>query len=98
VAAALAALAEAADGVSRREVERTTEYTRGGVVFAASDDDAVELRLNPEVADAARRTPDTSVSSRGFEWVRFAPRTLDGHAHDRLEAWFLSAWRAASKG
>jgi hypothetical protein len=75
-----------------------TEYQRGGQTFAvAHADDSVELRLRADIADAARRTPDTSDSSRGEEWVRFAPRAVDDHARDRLKAWFLIAWRAAAE-
>lgn len=73
-----------------------TEYRRGGVRFAVVDSTGAELRLNPEIAEAARRTPSTTGSDRGPDWVRFAPPEIDRHAIDRGEAWFLSAWRAAS--
>jgi hypothetical protein len=72
-------------------------YRRGDVRFAIVDVSAAELRLDPEVAEAARRTPSTTTSSRGVEWVRFAPPVLDSHNIDRAEAWFLSAWRAAGQ-
>lgn len=71
------------------------EYRRQGRLFAAIDGDAAEVRLDPEIAEAVRRTPSTGASSRGLDWVRFAPPELDRHALDRAEAWFLSAWRAA---
>jgi hypothetical protein len=71
------------------------EWRRGGHAFAVAMDDAAEFRLDPLVAKAALRTPDTEASSRGPEWVRFSPRTLDGHAVDRAEAWLASAWRRA---
>jgi hypothetical protein len=74
-----------------------TEYRRGEVLFAAAEPMAAELRLHPEIAESARRTPSTSASKRGTEWVRFAPSQLDRHALDRAEAWFVSAWRAAAK-
>jgi hypothetical protein len=75
------------------------EYQRAGRAFAALPaDDVVELRLGAEIAEAARRTPDTTASERGDDWVLFAPREWDGHAADRLEAWFLVAWRMAGKG
>jgi hypothetical protein len=74
------------------------EYARGGVTFATRPaPDVVELRLGDEIAEAARRTPDTSPSERGPAWVRFAPRDWDEHAFDRLEAWFRVAWRLAEK-
>ena len=74
------------------------EFRRGDVRFAAVDDAAAELRLHPDLAEAARRTPSTTGSERGPEWVRFAPPEVDRHALDRAEAWFLSAWRAAGQG
>ncbi|HUG47702.1 MAG TPA: hypothetical protein VMP67_04750 [Candidatus Limnocylindria bacterium] len=74
-----------------------TEYRRGEVRFALADSDGAELRLHPEIAEAARRTPSTAACERGPEWVRFAPPEVDRHALDRAEAWFLSAWRAAGQ-
>ncbi|MDP8904309.1 MAG: hypothetical protein M3N29_03175 [Chloroflexota bacterium] len=72
------------------------EYVRNGVVFAVCPStDSVELRLGAEIAEAARRTPDTSGSSRGADWVRFSPKEWDDHATDRLDAWFRVAWRYA---
>jgi hypothetical protein len=92
-------LAETADGVTVDTGEGVTEYRRGGTLFAASDEaDAIELRLLPDVAEAARRTPDTHASARGEEWVRFAPSVWDSQARDRLEAWFRVAWRFAGEG
>jgi hypothetical protein len=73
-----------------------TEWARGGVTFAVLAGDGVDLRLDPAVAAAALRTPDTSESSRGRPWVRFAPRALDGHAIDRATAWFGLACRRAA--
>ena len=78
--------AEARDGV---------EWRRGGRPFAALAGDAAEFRLDPMVAMAALRTPDTAASERGTDWVRFSPATVDGHAVDRAQAWLASAWRRA---
>jgi hypothetical protein len=47
------------------------------------------------VAAAAQRTPDTSSSTRGPDWVRFSPTDVDGHAVDRAVAWLGSAARRA---
>ena len=58
--------------------------------------DGIELRLEPAIAAAAARTPDAAPSPRGPEWVRFNPRELDGHATDRLTAWFDLAYRRAA--
>jgi hypothetical protein len=72
------------------------EFARDGVVFAARSSELVmEFRLGDEIAEAALRTPDTTDSSRGADWVRFAPATWDEMAFDRLEAWFQVAWRMA---
>ena len=65
--------------------------------FAALGPSGVEVRLDPPIAAAARRTPDTGPSSRGPEWVRFNPRELDGHAVDRLRAWLELAYRRAAE-
>jgi len=72
-----------------------TSWARGGRVFAVLDDTGAELRLDVPIAAAAMKTPDVAASSRGAEWVRFAPATLDGHAVDRLTAWFGLAYRRA---
>ena len=74
----------------------TTDYARGGQPFAVRDGEAIELRLLAEIAEAAQRTPSTSASSRGDDWVRFAPSEWDDHARNRLEAWFRVAWRFAA--
>ena len=82
------------------DVETPTdrEYARAGVTFAARpEENIVELRLGDEIGEAALRTPDTSPSSRGPAWVRFAPQIWDELAFDRLEAWFRVAWRMAAK-
>jgi hypothetical protein len=72
------------------------EWRRGERIFAASSATAAEFRLAPVVAAAALRTPDTSGSSRGPDWVTFAPVELDEMALDRATAWFASAWRLAA--
>jgi sugar (pentulose or hexulose) kinase len=74
-------------------------WDRSGRAFAASsaDGQSAEFRLDPAVADAALRTPDTTRSRRGPDWVRFSPVALDDHALDRAEAWFGSAWRRAER-
>ncbi len=57
----------------------------------------MEFRLDPAVAAAALRTPDTSHLAAGQDWISFSPETLDEHAADRAEAWFGSAWRRAER-
>jgi hypothetical protein len=79
-----------------------TEVPGGGMAFAvgtttvaavSADGATAEFRLDPAVALAAQRTPDTSTSERGPDWVRFTPATLDPHAADRAVAWLGSAAR-----
>jgi hypothetical protein len=83
------------DDVERADAGGEVEWRRGGRPFAALVGDAAELRLDPLVAKAALRTPDTAPSKRGEEWVRFSPADVDGHAVDRAQAWLVSAWRRA---
>jgi hypothetical protein len=74
-----------------------TEYRRGDRPFAALEGGVAEVRLNPEVAEAAQRTSHTTSSTRGSGWVRFEPPSVDEFVMDRAGAWFLSAWRAAER-
>ena len=92
-------LAEAAQGlagVSADAAEGLTTWAAGPAVFATLAGDRAEFRLDPVVAAAALRTPDTAPSPRGSDWIAFAPPVLDDHAVDRAEAWFLSAHRRAA--
>jgi len=83
------------DEVEQAEAGGGVEWRRGGRPFAALIGDAAEFRLDPLVATAALRTPDTAASKRGADWVRFSPVDVDGHAVDRAQAWLASAWRRA---
>jgi hypothetical protein len=83
------------DDVEEVETGDAVEWRRAGRPFAAATADAAEFRLDSLVAAAALRTSDTSPSTRGPDWVRFAPTELDGHALDRAEAWLASGWRRA---
>jgi hypothetical protein len=77
--------------------ERDGEYSRGAVVFAARlRPTAVELRLGPEIAEAALNTPNAGPSPRGVDWVTLEPKSWSD-ASDRLEAWYRVAWRLAGK-
>ena len=76
----------------------TTTWSRDGQAFAVHAvhaGDVVEFRLDGPVAAAALRTPDTEPSARGPEWVAVQPRELDQFAVDRIESWFIAAWRRA---
>jgi hypothetical protein len=72
-----------------------TIWSRGDKVFAAVsvDGSVASFRLDPAIAAAAVRTPDTTASGRGDGWVDFAPETIDDHAEDRAVAWLESAHR-----
>ena len=77
--------------------EGGVQFTRGGQPFAIVVGNVAEVRLDPEVAEAALGTPSTSASSRGPGWVRLAPDELSEMDFDRAKAWFLSAWRNADR-
>ena len=70
--------------------------SRDGAPFVTLRGSTVELRIGSAIAEAAVRTPDTTRSDSGPDWVRFSPATLDDHARDRLEAWFAAAHRRAT--
>jgi hypothetical protein len=92
-------LAEAAAGIAGitvRTIDDQTTWAAGPAVFATLTGDRAEFRLDPLVAAAALRTPDTASSPRGPDWIVFVPAILDDHGVDRAEAWFLSAHRRAT--
>jgi hypothetical protein len=75
----------------------TVTWSRGDRAFAMlAPDGAAAYALDPAVAAAAARTPDTTLSGLGAGWIRFAPKALDEHAADRAIAWFVSAHRRAA--
>jgi len=93
------ALAEAAadlPGAEPVDADGGVEWRLDGRAFAAVRGHAAEFHLSPPVARAALGTPDTQRSSRGGEWVSFAPPVLDQFALDRAVAWFASAYRAGA--
>ncbi len=91
-------LAAEAGDVIPKQTPNGTVYVRSGRTFAAVDHAAIELRLMPDIAEAAMRTPSAGPSARGEEWISFAPPEWDEHATDRLDAWFRVAWRLAEPG
>lgn len=84
--------------VTRRRSGDGDEYLAGGLAFASCEGDVAEVRLRPEIAEAAQQMSDTGPSPRGTGWVRLAPPVIDRFVLDRAEAWFLSAWRSAASG
>ena len=95
-----AAAADPDDVIASPTADGGIAWSRGDDVFATLDGDgaSAEFRLDPAIASAAVRTPDTGPSPRGQGWVRFQPATLDAHGADRASAWFASAYRRASGG
>ena len=96
IRARLEALARTLPDLEATESQGVVTWSAAGHPFAIVSDAAVELRLSEPVATAAAKTPDTTPSPRGLGWVRFAPPVIDGHAIDRLEAWFAFAFRHAA--
>jgi hypothetical protein len=76
--------AAAADGSldAGRAADGATAWSIGDVVFATLDPGGTvaSFRLDPVLAGAARRTPDTRDSALGDAWVEFAPSVVDAHA------------------
>lgn len=90
------AVLEGLDGVTRRRDGEVVLLASGQRVFAVLGPDFLEVALEPPVAAAALRTPDTRPSPRGTGWVAFAPRAADRFALDRAEAWLRLAHRRAA--
>jgi hypothetical protein len=95
----LEAAADETEGVVQGREGDATTFATGTppAVFATLTGSRAEFRLDPLVARAALRTPGTSSSPRGADWVSFAPDVVDDGVVDRAEAWFLSARRRAAK-
>jgi hypothetical protein len=91
----LAGVAAEAGADAPRRSGSKVEFERAGRVFASASGDAAEFRLDPEIAEAALRTPSTAASDRGQDWVLLAPGEVTDMDLDRARAWFLSAWRLA---
>ena len=86
------------DGVTRQRDGESVAYATGGRVFTVLMQDLLEVALDPAVAAAALRTPDTLASSRGKGWIAFTPDGIDRFALDRADAWVRLAHRRASGG
>lgn len=91
-------LAELLDETPDVSVSASREYAHNGVAFAhRTGEETIDLRLGAEIGEAALRTADTHISSRGQEWVTFTPKVWDDMAADRLRAWFRLAWKLADR-
>jgi hypothetical protein len=85
------------EGVSQREIGGAIEYQRGGTPFAILRGRQIDLRLRPDIAEAALRTPSTSASARGDAWISFEPNPNEPQDVDRLRAWLTIGWRTAQR-
>ena len=85
------------EGVERRAEGAATVYFRNGRPFAAIEGTSASFLLQSEVAAAALRTPGTSRSRRGSDWVTLDLSSPDTFTADRAHAWLASAWRAAGR-
>lgn len=83
-------------GVTSAVESGATTWSVADQEFAVLGSIGIEIKLEPAIAAAATRTPDTVPSPRGAGWVRFDPGELDDHAADRLEAWLELACRRAA--
>lgn len=91
-------VARAADrgGIEQVAVGEAVEFRVRGRPIAVAETGSISFRLSAPVARAAAATPDAAPSSRGPDWVRFAPVELDRFALDRATAWFDLALRLAA--
>ncbi len=92
----LALVVEDLSGVTRRRDGDVVLLAVRERVFAVFGPDFLEVALDPSVASAALRTPDTRPSPRGAGWIAFGPRQADRFALDRAEAWLRLGHRRAA--
>lgn len=71
-------------------------YARAGALFARVSGSTLQVRLPVDIAEAALRTPDTTLDPDDRGWVVFAPGPDAQHVADRATAWFQTAWRHAA--
>lgn len=71
-------------------------WSSGVRPFVVLSGDTAEFHLDRTLAYAARRTPETTPSPRGEDWLAFRPSAIDRFAEDRLRAWFGAAYRRAT--
>jgi len=90
------AVIEELEGVTRVRDGEAVSFAAAGRAFAVLMPDVLEVALDPAIATAALRTPDTLASSRGTGWVAFTPGAIDRFALDRAESWVRLAHRRAS--
>ena len=75
--AAIARLAAELEGIERRGSGPNVEFRLGGVTLAAREGSVHTFHLLLEVVRAGLRTPATSRSPRGAEWISLDTRSGD---------------------
>ncbi|MES2209501.1 MAG: hypothetical protein V4515_04870 [Chloroflexota bacterium] len=96
LAHALEAVAATLEPVPVHEVrDGAVAWSMAGRPIVMLSGGEASFRLGPEIGSAASRTLDAAASTLGPDWVAFRPPILDGHARDRIEAWFTAAHRRA---
>ena len=93
----VAAIAGQFDDVTRHETPAGIDYLVRDRPFVRVAGERAAFRLRPEIAVAASRTPNTTPSSEGPDWVTFAPPRLDRYGVDRATAWFELGHRLAAE-
>ena len=91
----IGAVVDELDDVTRTREGEVERLAVGNRVFAVIGADLLEVALDPPIATAALKTPDTRPSPRGAGWIAFTPATTDRFALDRAEAWVRLAHRRA---
>lgn len=82
--------------VATREGRDETMWEVGATPVVVLRGTTVEFRLRGDMVAAALRTPGTTASSRGAEWITFEwPDEPERYDVDRLRAWFEMAARLA---
>ncbi len=89
------AVIEELGSVTRTRDGESVACAAAGRVFAVLMPDLLEVALDPAIAAAALRTPDTLPSTRGAGWIAFTPAVIDRFALDRADAWVRLAHRRA---
>jgi hypothetical protein len=97
IGAVMARLIASLGEVSTAASPDGTEFRRGGQTFAVLTGSRVSLKLRPDIAEAATRTPGTSASTRGDDWIEFEPDPSDPQDVDRLQAWLTIGWRSSQR-
>lgn len=89
-------MADELDEVSGSAEGDGMAYARGSAVFARVSRATLQVRLPVDIAEAALRTPDTTLDPDDRGWLRFNPGADAQHVTDRATAWFQTAWRHAA--